>query len=46
VKRAVQTLTHTECQELVGEVMEMDTSSAILGRCTEMAQKHYADLLG
>jgi phosphotransferase system enzyme I (PtsI) len=46
VKRAVQTLTHTECQQLVGEVLELDTSSAILGRCTEMAQKHYADLLG
>jgi phosphotransferase system enzyme I (PtsI) len=46
VKRAVQTLTHTECQQLVGEVMELDTSSAILGRCTEMAQKYYADLLG
>ena len=46
VKRAVQTLTHTECQQLVGEVMELDTSSAILGRCTEMAQKYYGDLLG
>jgi phosphotransferase system enzyme I (PtsI) len=46
VKRAVQTLTHTECQQLVSEVMEMDTSSAILARCTEMAQRNYADLLG
>ncbi|MEY2562943.1 MAG: phosphoenolpyruvate-protein phosphotransferase system enzyme [Verrucomicrobiota bacterium] len=46
VKRAVQTLTHTECQHLVAEVMELDTSSAILARCTEMAQRNYADLLG
>jgi phosphoenolpyruvate-protein phosphotransferase (PTS system enzyme I) len=46
VKRAVQSLTHTECQQLVTELLELDTSSAILVRCTEMAQKHYADLLG
>jgi phosphotransferase system enzyme I (PtsI) len=46
VKRAVQSLTHSECQELVPELLELDTSAAILGRCTEMAQKHYADLLG
>jgi phosphotransferase system enzyme I (PtsI) len=46
VKRAVQSLAHTECQQLVAELLELDTSSAILGRCTEMAQKHYGDLLG
>jgi phosphoenolpyruvate-protein phosphotransferase (PTS system enzyme I) len=46
VKRAVQSLTHTECQQLVPELLELDTSAAILGRCTEMAQKHYGDLLG
>ena len=46
VKRAVQSLTHSECQQLVAELLELDTSSAILGRCTEMAQTHYADLLG
>lgn len=46
VKRAVQSLTHTECQHLVAELLELDTSSAILARCTEMAQTHYADLLG
>ena len=46
VKRAVQSLTHGECQKLVGEVMELDTSSAILRRCTEMAQTHYGELLG
>jgi phosphotransferase system enzyme I (PtsI) len=46
VKRAVQTLTHSECQKLVSEVMELDTPSAILRRCTEMAQAHYGELLG
>jgi phosphotransferase system enzyme I (PtsI) len=46
VKRAVQTLTHSECQKLVGEVMELDTPSAILRRCIEMAQAHYGELLG
>jgi phosphoenolpyruvate-protein phosphotransferase (PTS system enzyme I) len=46
VKLAVQSLTHSECQQLVTEILELDTSSAILGRCTEMAQKNYADLLG
>src|SRR6202165_3700402 len=45
VKRAVQSLTHTDCQQLVAELLELDTSSAILGRCTEMAQKYYGDLL-
>ena len=46
VKRAVQTLVYTECQQLVAELLELDTSSAILARCTEMAQKNYGDLLG
>jgi phosphoenolpyruvate-protein kinase (PTS system EI component) len=46
VKRAVQSLTHAECQQLVPELLELDTSSAILGRCTGMAQKYYGDLLG
>src|SRR5438477_3026685 len=46
VKRAVQSLTYADCQKLVAELLELDTSSAILGRCTEMAQAHYADLLG
>jgi phosphotransferase system enzyme I (PtsI) len=46
VKRAVQSLSHTECQQLVPELLELDTSLAILERCTEMAQAHYADLLG
>ena len=46
VKRAVQSLTHTECQKVVEEAMELDTPSAILARCTEMAQANYGELLG
>ncbi len=46
VKLAVQSLTHTECQQLVTELLELDTSAAILGRCTEVAQARYGDLLG
>jgi phosphoenolpyruvate-protein phosphotransferase (PTS system enzyme I) len=46
VKLAVQSLTHAECQQLVAELLELDTSAAILGRCTELAQARYGDLLG
>jgi len=46
VKRAVQSLTHSECQQLVSDSLELDTPSAILARCTEMAQAHYGELLG
>jgi phosphotransferase system enzyme I (PtsI) len=46
VKRAVQSLVHSECQKLVSDLMELDTPSAILARCTEMAQAHYGELLG
>jgi phosphotransferase system enzyme I (PtsI) len=46
VKRAVQSLTHAECQKLVEEAMELDTPSAILARCLEMAQGRYGELLG
>jgi phosphotransferase system enzyme I (PtsI) len=46
VKRAVQSLTHSECQKLVNDSLELDTPSAILARCTEMAQAYYGELLG
>jgi phosphotransferase system enzyme I (PtsI) len=46
VKRAVQSLTHSDCKTLVEQVMELDTPSAILRQCTEMAQTHYGELLG
>jgi phosphotransferase system enzyme I (PtsI) len=45
VKSAVQGLSMSECQRLVEEVLELDTPSAILERCTAMAQKHYPELL-
>lgn len=46
VKRAVQSLTLSECQKLTAEIMELDTPSAILARCTAMAQECYGELLG
>ena len=46
VKRAVQSLAVPECEELVAEALGMDTPAAILARCSEVAQSHYADLLG
>src|SRR5213082_716178 len=46
VKRAVQTLTIPECRELVEETLKLNTPSEILGRCLELADKRYGDLLG
>ncbi|MBA3608099.1 MAG: phosphoenolpyruvate--protein phosphotransferase [Verrucomicrobiota bacterium] len=46
VKSAVQRLTITECERLVVEVLQLDTSAAILARCAEMAEKNYPELLG
>jgi phosphotransferase system enzyme I (PtsI) len=46
VKRAVQSLSLTECQKLAADIMELDTPSAILARCTELAQARYGEVLG
>jgi phosphoenolpyruvate-protein phosphotransferase (PTS system enzyme I) len=46
VKRAVQSLTLSECQKLVADIMELDTPSGILARCTELAQARYGEVLG
>jgi phosphotransferase system enzyme I (PtsI) len=46
VKRAVQSLAIPECRELVQETLELNTASEILGRCLELADKRYGDLLG
>ena len=46
VKRAVQTLSIPECQQLVEEALAMHTPTDVLARCGEVAQKHYADLIG
>ncbi len=46
VKSAVQRLTMSECTQLLEEVMLLDTSAAVLARCTAVAQRHYPELLG
>jgi phosphotransferase system enzyme I (PtsI) len=46
VKRAVQNLAIPECRELVEETLKLNTSSEILARCLELADKRYGDLLG
>ncbi len=46
VKRAVQSLSVAECEQLVQEAVALDEPGEILARCTDVAQSHYADLLG
>jgi len=46
VKSAVQRLTTSECSQLVEEVRGLDTPSAVLARCTEIAQRNYPELIG
>src|ERR1700720_3109074 len=46
VKMAVRSLAMPECQQLVNEVLRLQTSSEILTRCLELATKRYGDLLG
>src|ERR1700736_6737568 len=46
VKMAVRSLAVPECQQLVDEVLPLQTSSEILGRCMDLATKRYGDLLG
>jgi phosphotransferase system enzyme I (PtsI) len=46
VKSAVQRVTTTECRQLVEEVLELDTPSAVLARCTQVAQRNFPELLG
>ena len=46
VKRAVQSLALAECEQLVQEVLELETAPEILARSVELAQKRYGDLLG
>jgi len=46
VKSAVQRLTTTECRQLLEEVLELDTPSAVLARCTQVAQRNFPELLG
>jgi phosphotransferase system enzyme I (PtsI) len=46
VKKAVQTLSLPECQQLVADALTLDTPAEILARCGEVAQRHYGDLIG
>jgi phosphotransferase system enzyme I (PtsI) len=46
VKSAVQRLTMGECAQLLEEVLQLDTPSAVLERCTAVAEKHYPELIG
>jgi phosphotransferase system enzyme I (PtsI) len=46
VKMAVQSLAVPECQQLVAEALNLQTSSEILARCMDLATKRYGDLLG
>ncbi len=46
VKAAVRNLKVPECQALVAEALKLETAAEILGRCLELATKHYGDLLG
>jgi phosphotransferase system enzyme I (PtsI) len=45
VKKAVQSLSMPVCQDLVEEVMELETGEAILHRCLEIVRSHYGELL-
>ena len=45
IKSAVQRLTTAECAQLLEEVLKLDTSSAVLASCTEVAQRNYPELL-
>jgi phosphoenolpyruvate-protein phosphotransferase (PTS system enzyme I) len=46
VKMAVRSLAVPECQQLVNEALQLQTSSEILARCVDLATKRYGDLLG
>jgi phosphoenolpyruvate-protein phosphotransferase (PTS system enzyme I) len=46
VKMAVRSLAVPECEQLVEEVLRLQTSSEILARCLELATERYGDLLG
>ncbi|HZR78473.1 MAG TPA: phosphoenolpyruvate--protein phosphotransferase, partial [Chthoniobacterales bacterium] len=46
VKMAVRSLNVPECEQLVAETLNLQTSSEILARCLDLATKRYGDLLG
>jgi phosphotransferase system enzyme I (PtsI) len=44
VKRAVQSLETSECQQLVDQALQLELPQEILDRCTELAQSRYGEL--
>jgi phosphoenolpyruvate-protein phosphotransferase (PTS system enzyme I) len=46
VKMALRSLAVPECEQLVAEVLKLETSSEILARCMDLANKRYRELLG
>ena len=46
VKRAVQTLSIAECEQLVTDALALETPAEILALCGEVAQRRYGDLIG
>jgi phosphoenolpyruvate-protein phosphotransferase (PTS system enzyme I) len=46
VKRAVQSLEVSECEQLLAESLKLTTPTEILSRCLELANARYGDLLG
>ena len=46
VKMAVRSLAVPECEQLVKEALQLQTSSEILARCLDLATQRYGDLLG
>jgi phosphoenolpyruvate-protein kinase (PTS system EI component) len=45
VKKAVQSLEASACEELAMRALEMDDSAAILEMSTSMARENYGELL-
>ena len=45
VKRAVQSLDIAVCLQLIEDILHLDSPSAILAKCEEIARTHYGDLL-
>ncbi len=45
VKKAVQSLSLTTCQDFANEIFELDTAEVILQKCQDIARAHYAELL-
>ena len=46
VKRVVQSVTTSECRELVDQALRLQTASEIMARCLDLANARYGDLLG